>query len=738
MPRVSRRLALPVLVLLSGAALAPAAPDPALERKIDGLLAKMTFEEKLGQLQQLSIGVGGVVVPVAVEEGPLAEAIRLARAGRLGSALNLTNLDAAARLQRAARGSRLGIPLIVGFDVIHGYRTVFPTPLAEASSWNPALAEHDAEIAAREAAAVGIHWTFAPMVDIARDARWGRIAEGAGEDPVLGRALAGARVRGFHKGGIAACAKHYVAYGAAEAGRDYNTVELPESLLRDVYLPPFRAALDAGAETFMSAFNAINGVPASGNRHTLTEILRSEWGFDGFVVSDWNSVVEMVNHAVAKDCTDAARIAINAGVDMEMVSTCYAEGVPGLLEQGLVKKATLDEAVRRVLRVKYRLGLFDKKDPDPAAVATVLLAPEHRKAAREAARESMVLLRDEGATLPFSASLRSLAVVGPLADDGLNQLGSWFGDGQPQDSVTVLAGIRARAGARVKVTYAKGCEIGGSSPDGFAAAVAAAREADAVVAVLGESIDMSGEGGSRAFLTLPGVQQQLLETMVATGKPVVLVLMAGRPLDIRWAAERVPAILMAWQPGSEGGNAVADLLFGDAAPSGHLPVSWPRSVGQLPLYYAQLPTGRPASPTDRTTSRYVDESNDPLYPFGFGLTYTSFTYSRPRLSAPATKADGSLDVTVTVRNTGARAGADVVQLYVRDLVASRSRPLRELKAFQKLALGPGEEKSVVLKLRAKDLGFHDDAGHYHVEPGAFKLWVGGSAKADSEGGCEIR
>ncbi len=738
MTRIACTLALLTTALAAAPRpLAAGSIDPIVEKKVEALLARMTLEEKIGQLQQVSVGVGGVSVPVTVEAGPLAEAIRLAREGRLGSAINLTNLAAAAKLQEAARGSRLAVPLIVGFDVIHGYRTIFPIPLGEAASFEPSLAERDAEIAGREAAAVGIHWAFAPMVDIARDPRWGRIAEGAGEDPVVGQAFAAARVRGFRKGGIAACPKHYVAYGAAEAGREYNTVEMPESLLRDVYLPPFHAALEAGAETLMSAFNAINGVPASGNRHTLTEILRDEWGFDGFVVSDWSSVAELINHAVAKDCSDAARIALQAGVDMEMVSTCYAESLQKLIGQGTIAQGTVDEAVRRILRVKLRLGLFEKQAPDPGAVDRILLAPEHRRAAREAARSSIVLLKNRDALLPLAPALRSIAVVGPLADDGANQLGTWPGDGHGQDSVTVLAGIRERAGGNVKVTFAKGCEIRGSSAEGFAEAVASARAADAVVAVLGEAGDMSGEAGSRAFLTLPGVQQQLLEALVATGRPLVLVLMAGRPLDIRWAAEQAPAILMAWHPGTEGGHAIADVLFGDAEPGGRLPVSWPRSVGQLPLYYALLPTGRPATEA-KTTSRYIDESNDPLFPFGYGLGYTTFAYSGLALSAGSMAATGSLDVSVKLKNTGSRSGQEVVQLYVRDLVASRSRPLRELKAFRKVALAAGEEKTVTLTLQAKDLGFHDDVGKYRVEPGRFKLWVGGSVKADLEGDFEVR
>jgi beta-glucosidase len=721
--RVPRGFSWTAVALLLALPARAVTPDPAVEKKIDALLARMTLEEKVGQLQQLN-------------NASPSEARRLVEAGRLGSMLTLTDPKEIAALRDLARGSRLGIPLIFGYDVIHGFRTVFPVPLAEASSWNPALAERSAEVAAREAAAVGIDWTFAPMVDVARDPRWGRIVEGSGEDPFLGATFAAARVRGFRKGGVAACPKHYVAYGAAEAGRDYNGVEVSEATLRDVYLPPFKAAVDAGAETLMSSFNTINGVPATANHHTLTEILRGEWGFDGFVVSDWASVWELINHGVAKDKADAARIALDAGVDMEMVTTCYQENLANLVRDGAVPVKTVDEAVRRILRIKYRLGLFEKSDPDPAAAAKVLLAEEHRRAAREVARESMVLLKNEGPLLPVSAGVRSIAVVGPLADAGSEQIGAWSGDGRGADSLTVLAGIRARAGSSVDVTYAKGCEIDATSPDGFAEAVAAAREADAVVAVLGESASMSGEAGSRAFLTLPGIQQQLLETLVATGKPVALVLMAGRPLDLRWAAAKVPAILVAWHPGTEGGAAVADLLFGDASPSGKLTVSFPRSLGQVPVYYSQRPTGRPASAA-RFTSRYIDESNEPLFPFGFGLSYTTFAYSGLALSAKSVPLGGTLQASVRVKNTGPRAGQEVVQLYVHDLVASRSRPLRELKGFEKVSLAAGEEKTVIFALNAKDLGFHDDKGRYLVEPGAFKLWVGGSSKADLEADFQV-
>ncbi len=583
---------------------------------------------------------------------------------------------------------------------------------------------------------MGIHWTFAPMVDIARDARWGRIMEGAGEDPFLGSAFAAARVRGFRKGGLAACAKHYVAYGAAEGGRDYNSVDLSESTLRDVYLPPFKAALDAGAETFMSAFNTIDGVPATANRHTLTEILKGEWAFKGFVVSDWNSVGELVPHGVAADLAEAAKKAIVAGVDMDMEGKAYSAHLAKLVKDGVVPAKTLDDAVRRVLRVKIGLGLFERPAPDPKAVAAVTLTPAHRQAAREVARESIVLLKNDGNLLPPSPASQSVAVVGPLADSGEDQIGFWSAQGKGSEATTILAAIKARAGSGVKVTYAKGCDVKGTDKSGFAEAVAAAQGADGTLVVLGETQDMSGEAASRASLDLPGVQLQLLDAVVATGKPVAVVILSGRPLVLGPVAAKVPILLQAFFPGTEGGPALADILFGDVNPSGRLPVSLPRSVGQMPLYYSQRSTGRPASP-EKWSSKYLDERNDALYPFGFGLSYTTFAYSGLEVSAPSMPISGSLEVRVKVKNSGGREGKEVVQLYVRDLVASRSRPLRELKGFRKVALAAGEEKTVAFSLKAQDLGFHDDAGKFLVEPGAFQVFVGGSSNADLKGGFEV-
>lgn len=724
----AKRLFAPILFAMAlaffprAATGAPPTPDPAIEKRIDTLLAKMTLDEKVGQLHQLA--------------KPAALPLDLVREGRIGSLLNVTDPTEAAALLDAAKKSRLGIPVILGYDVIHGYRTVFPIPLAEAASFDPALAERSSEIAAREAAAVGIHWTFAPMVDIARDARWGRIMEGAGEDPFLGSAFAAARVRGFRKGGLAACAKHYVAYGAAEGGRDYNSVDLSEATLRDVYLPPFKAALDAGAETFMSAFNTIGGVPATANRHTLTEILKGEWAFQGFVVSDWNSVGELVPHGVAADLAEAAKKAILAGVDMDMEGKAYSAHLAKLVKDGVVPAKVLDDAVRRVLRVKIGLGLFERPAPDPKAVAAVTLTPAHRQAAREVARESIVLLKNDGNLLPPPPTSQSLAVVGPLADSGEDQIGFWSAQGKGSEATTILAAIKARAGSEVRVTYAKGCDVKGTDKSGFAEAVAAAQAAEGTLVVLGETQDMSGEAASRASLDLPGVQLQLLDAVVATGKPVAVVIMSGRPLALGPVAAKVPILLQAFFPGTEGGPALADILFGDVNPSGRLPVSLPRSVGQMPLYYSQRSTGRPASP-EKWSSKYLDERNDALYPFGFGLSYTTFAYSGLEVSAPSMPMSGSLEVRVKVKNSGGREGKEVVQLYVRDLVASRSRPLRELKGFRKIALAAGEEKTVAFTLKAQDLGFHDDAGKLVVEPGAFQVFVGGSSTADQKGAFEV-
>src|SRR5213594_38787 len=710
------------------------AQTPAPRRNIDSLLARMTLEEKFGQLNLPS-----------VDNRPSAEQLELLRKGLVGGFLNLTGAAATRETQRVAvTESRLGIPLLLGYDVIHGYRTTFPIPLAEASTWDPAAVEATAHAAAREAAAAGVNWTFAPMVDVARDPRWGRISEGAGEDPYLGSVLAAARVHGFQGAdlrapdAVMATAKHFAAYGGAEGGRDYNTVDVSERTLREIYLPPFRAAVDAGAGSIMTSFNEIAGTPSHANRWLVTALLRGEWKFSGLVVSDWTGVEELRGHGVAGSRADAGKLALETGVDMDMVSRIYVNDLPALVRAGRIPVAVVNEAVRRVLRGKAALGLFD--DPyhgaTPERERAVLLAPEHRQLARRVAEEAIVLLKNDGQLLPLGAQVRTVAVIGPLADDKVSALGSWPGRGDPKDAVTPLEGIKARAGS-VSVVYAKGCGITDTVSAGFAEAVAAAKQADVAVLVLGESGDMSGEAASRADIDLPGVQQQLLEALHATGTPIVLVVMSGRPLTIPWAGEHVPAILESWFLGVETGPALAAVLFGDVSPSGKLPATFPRSVGQIPLYYNHKNTGRPTGP-DKYTSKYTDLPVTPLFPFGHGLSYTTFGYSDLRLSAPRIAPAGTLRVSVTVTNTGAREGAEVVQLYVRDEVASVTRPVRTLAGFRRVSLKPGEARTVEFQLTPKELGLYNQNMKFVVEPGKFRAFVGGSSVGGLETGFEVR
>src|SRR5213596_3287731 len=707
------------LVLGSTVAAHLAAQTPVSERKIDSLLARMTLEEKLGQLNQLS-----------VDNQPSPEQTDLVRKGLVGSFFNLTGAAATRDAQHiAVTESRLRIPLIFGHDVIHGYRTIFPIPLGEAASWDPEAVEAAARVAAREAAAAGLHWTFAPMVDIARDPRWGRIAEGSGEDPYLGSAMAAARVRGFQGAdprapdAVLATVKHFAAYGGAEGGRDYNTVDLSERTLREVYLPPYRAALDAGAATVMTSFNEIGGIPSTASPWLMTTLLRREWGFRGFVVSDWTAVAELMNHGVAGSRADAGKLALEAGVDMDMVSRIYVDVLPALVRTGRISVAVVNEAVRRVLRAKAALGLFD--DPyhgaSPERERSVLLAPEHRQLARRVAKESIVLLKNDASLLPLGPRVKSVAVIGPLADDKVAALGSWPGRGDPRDAVTPLEGIKQRAGGgSVSVLYEKGCEITDTATAGFAGAVAAAKQADVAVLVLGEAGDMSGEAASRANIDLPGVQQRLLEAIQATGTPIVLVVMSGRPLTIPWAAEHVPAIVESWFLGVETGPALAAVLFGDVSPSGKLPATFPRAVGQIPLYYNHKNTGRPTGP-DKYTSKYTDLPVTPLFPFGHGLSYTTFGYSDLRLGAPRIAPAGTLKVSVTVTNTGAREGAEVVQLYVHDEVARVTRPVRALAGFRRVSLKPGEARTVDFQLTSKELGLYNRDMKFVVEPGKFRV-----------------
>ena len=740
-------------------ALSSAPPQTNIEQRIDTLLARMTLAEKLGQLQMLDGEANGNFRP---------EHRDMIRKGVLGSTLNVRGVARVNELQRIALDeSRLKIPTLFAFDVIHGYRTIFPIPLGEAASFDPAAAELAAQIAAAEASAAGVRWTFAPMVDIARDARWGRIAEGAGEDPYLGSVMARARVRGFQGADygapdrIVACAKHWVAYGAAEAGRDYNSTDMSEATLREVYFPPFKATIDAGVGTFMSAFNDLNGVPTSANPFTLTKVLRDEWKFDGIVVSDYESVKELMNHALAADEKDAAQHALNAGVDIEMVSRLYNQHGEQLLKERKLSLATIDEAVRRVLRIKFRLGLFERPYADEARERMVIARPEHIAAAREIAARSMVLLKNERDALPLAKSNGTIAVVGPLADSPKDVLGSWTGDGRVEDAVTLLSGIKAKVSPQTKVVHAKGVSVEGrgvtgnydappptasnaggtnvaqssdearnsttpTAPDGIAAAVRLARTADVVIVAVGESAEMSGEAASRTSLDLPGRQLELIQAIHSTGKPYVVVLMNGRPLTINWLAENSPAILETWFGGTQGGNAIADVLFGDVNPGGKLPVTFPRHVGQLPLYYNHKYTGRP--PTDQKyTSKYLDVPWTPLYPFGYGLSYTRFKLADLQLSAQSIRPDGQLTASVEIENTGKRAGDEVVQLYIRDVASSVTRPVKELKGFERVTLQPGERRRISFMLTPAHLGFYNRAMRFIVEPGAFKVFIGTSS-----------
>ncbi len=706
----------------------------------DSLLALMTLEEKLGQL---------IMAPAEWDQtGPRASGggDRQVREGRIGSFLNFWGAAATLRMQRAAvEGSRLHIPLLFAYDVIHGWRTVFPVPLAEAASFDTAAVEGAARIAAVEATAHGVHWTFAPMVDIARDARWGRVVEGAGEDPFLGSAMAAARVRGFQGGDLAssttlmATAKHFAAYGAAESGRDYNVADVSERTLWEVYLPPFEAAVRAGAGSIMAAFNEIGGTPAHASEWLLGDVLRERWGFRGLVVSDWTGVEELLRHGVAADRAEAAARALGAGVDVEMSSTTYVYLAPAV-RAGKFPQAAIDSAVLRVLRAKQALGLFD--DPyrysDTLRERRVTLTAEHRAAARALARKSIVLLKNDtsGAapTLPLRKGLRSIAVIGPLADDARSALGSWAGAGRPEDAVTLLEGIR-RAVPGARVLHARGAPVDTANTRGFAEAERVARMADAVLLVLGEREDMSAEAASRASVELPGSQEALAKAVTRAArasdpdKPVVAVLMNGRPLAVPWLADSIPAIVEAWFLGVEHGHAVADVLFGDHNPAGRLPVSMPRATGQVPIYYSRKPTGRPPVATEKYTSKYLDVPWTPQWPFGHGLSYTTFSYADLRLSADSIRGSDSLVVTVSVRNSGSRAGDEIVQLYLHDDAASVTRPLRSLKGFGRVSLGPGEAREVRFTIRPTDLSLYDVTMRRVVEPGAFTVFVGGSSEA---------
>jgi beta-glucosidase len=719
------------------AAANPRTRELANPRLVDSLLALMTLDEKLGQLTDVPAGYG--------QTGPTVDAGGEAdvRAGKIGAFLSLYGADVTRKMQRiAVEESRLHIPLVFGYDVIHGMRTIFPVPLAEAASFDSAAAARSARIAAVEGSAMGVHWTFAPMVDIARDARWGRIVEGAGEDPYLGGVMAAARVRGFQGDdpksptSLMATAKHFAAYGAAEAGRDYNVAAIGERTMWEVYLPPFEQAVRAGVGTLMAAFNEIDGTPAHASRWLLTDVLRDRWKFNGLVVSDWTGVWELLHHYESQDSTTVARRAIAAGVDMEMSSALYRTKLAAEVRAGRVPIRLIDEAVRRVLRLKVALGLFD----DPYHGASVeresrdILTPANRQAAREIARESIVLLtnRDVGGApaLPLKRDIRSLAVIGPLADDARSTIGSWSGAGKPEDAVSVLAGLRA-ALPNARITHVRGAPVDTESTAGFADAERAARDADAVLLVLGERGDMSGEASSRASIELPGSQLALAQAVVraGAGKPVVAVLMNGRPLAVPWLADSASALVESWFLGVEHGNALADVLLGDVAPSGKLPVTFPRATGQVPIYYAQKNTGRPAVASEHYTSKYIDIPWTPQFAFGHGLSYTTFAYSDLRLSSPSIRAGQSVDASVTVRNTGTRDGVEVVQLYMRHDLPSVTRPVRELRGFQRVALKAGESRTVKFTLAPADFALYDLEMRHVVEPGTYHFWAGGSSEA---------
>ncbi len=757
--------------------------SPEIERRVNRLLQRMTLEEKLGQLVQYNDqGVLGEVAPVAVEgaeaiaANPVAafkvDAMQLAAEGRLGSMLNTVGAARTNAFQRAAvEKSRLHIPLLFGADIIHGYRTIYPQPLGLAASFDPSLVEQVARLSASEAVTASVRWFYSPMVDIARDARWGRTTEGAGEDPYLGAAMARAYIRGYQQGdlsrpdSVAACVKHYAAYGAAEAGREYNTTDMSESRLRQVYLPPYEAAVKEGAATMMSSFNALNGLPATANPYLMQEILRHEWGFNGFVISDYTAVMELRNHGVARSAAEAAQKALLAGVDVDMMSHYYDAELPGLIRQGKVPMSVVDESVRRVLRLKFALGLFEHPYVDEKSEVTATV-DAHRPLVLKAAEESLVLLQNRplanGAPLlPLVKQARKIALIGPLADDGHEMTGSWAGAGQRKEVVTLKQALEERAHTLGgSLLYARGTEIEGKNSDGFADAVACASQADVVVLALGESGEMSGEAGSRTSLDLPGDQQQLLDAVAATGKPVVAIIFSGRALTLTRASQQVAAMLAAWFPGSEAGNAIANVLFGDVAPSGKLPVSFPRALGQVPLYYAQLPTSRPPGNVDLShpghdsdshfVSRYIDMPNDALFPFGFGLSYTTFAYSdvkvshaeiklaQARLSQTKVKGPALVVASAMVKNTGSVEATEVVQCYVRNFGASLEQPMRSLQGFTRVTLRPGESRRVEFPLAYSELSFYDNRGKQVIEPTDYTVWIGGSSTAKEHANFTIR
>jgi beta-glucosidase len=719
-----------------------------MNRFLDSLLKVMTLEEKIGQMNQYSSDFAATG-PIT-QDGDKQTQIRK---GLIGSYLNATGAERTRSLQEIAMQSRLKIPLLFGQDVIHGFRTIFPLPLAEAASWDIEAIERSARIAAIEASAAGIHWTFAPMVDIGRDPRWGRVMEGAGEDPYLGSLIAKARVNGFQGKGfgytdaVMACVKHFAAYGAAVGGRDYNSVDMSLRMLHEIYLPPFKSAADAGAATFMNSFNDLNGIPATGNRYLQRDLLKGKWRYKGFVVSDWGSIGEMVNHGYAADNYEAALLAVNAGSDMDMESRAYIQHLPRLIREGKVKMSVIDDAVRRILQKKYEMGLFT----DPYKFSNLEREkqqwnnPAHLQVAKEMAAKSIVLLKNApfngSALLPVSKQTKKIALIGPLVKAVKEHLGFWSYDWDDDSArITTLYNAVQQKAPSTQLLYAKGCELIDTSRAGFAAAIEAAKASDIVVIYVGETRNMSGEAKSRSNIDLPGVQEELIKAVMATGKPVIVLIAAGRPLVFNWTADHVPSIVYTWWLGTKGAEAIADVLFGDYNPSGKLPMTFPRTVGQIPIYYNYYNTGRPAkSETDvNYVSAYTDLRNSPQYPFGFGLSYTNFQYSEIQLNKPVIGTTEKLTASVTITNTGNYDGEEVIQLYIRDITGSVVRPVKELKGFQKIQLKKGEAKQVQFMLTANDLRFYNEQLQYIYEPGKFKLFIGGNSRDLKEISFELK
>jgi beta-glucosidase len=727
-----------------------------IDKKVDSVLVLMTLKEKIGQMNQYN-GFWDVTGP-APKEGSSAKKYKHLRTGLVGSMLNVKGVEEVRKVQKiAVEETRLGIPLIIGFDVIHGYKTLSPIPLAESASWDLEAIQNSARVAAYEASATVINWTFAPMVDISRDARWGRVMEGAGEDPFLGSKIAYARVKGFQGDDlsaintVAACAKHFAAYGFGEAGKEYNTADIGLSTLHNIILPPFKATVDAGVKTFMNSFNELNGIPATGNKFLQRDILKGDWNFKGFVVSDWGSVGEMMIHGYAKDGKQAAEFGVDAGSDMDMESLMYIEHLEDLVNEGKVSQELIDDAVRRILKVKFELGLFDNpyKYCDLEREKRVLGSKENNDAALDMAKKSIVLLKNDSPSglknklLPLKKQGLNIALIGPLSDDKHSPLGSWRADAPDHSAISVLEGLHKYSGN--KITHKKGVRlvdgeaafilethINTTDRTGFKEAINAAKDKDVVIMVLGEHGFQSGEGRSRTSIDLPGLQQELLEEVYKVNQNIVLVLMNGRPLAITWAEEHIPAIVESWHLGTQSGNAIAQVLYGDYNPSGKLPMTFPRSLGQVPIYYNHKNTGRPVlqAPEQVFWSHYIDESNDPLYEFGYGLSYTTFKYENLKLSKTAFSKNEEMEVSVQLTNTGDRDGEEVVQLYVRDLAGSITRPVKELKGFEKVALKSGETKTITFIINNKTLQFYTANNKWEVESGDFDIWIGGSSDAN--------